>query len=371
MWCKLHKVLDPVGNHPQYKHLVACFLMALIHGHNIRNKLKMRSKTIRKYAEAVNMLFTLRNVPPPYIPGDKANECHSLISGIKEEEDIANQRNPLDEKIATESIKLGRKAHRNSAESLFMNLLCLARYIGPRVSEYGCETQQKITYHTWPASGETVVRPWILSDFRFFAKNGDVINLAGRTSDDINVIIKEISHMTVTWRIQKNRQNGQRLKLPTDKQHLDICPVYNALQIVMRKLRLDRSNLDNPLCVFAKKGSITPLYITGKKIKDILQSAVKLAYPNISKEDLQKYTAHSLRVWPCVLLDEANKPPQYIQSRLRWLGDSYRLYLRDTFKSSNAHRDALFESSLAIMDAISEDSEGILDESYILVDDAD
>ena len=47
------------------------------------------------------------------------------------------------------------------------------------------------------------------------------------------------------------------------------------------------------------------------------------------------------RVWALVLLDEAGKSPTFMKSRLRWLGDSYRLYLRDTADLINQHNAAL------------------------------
>ena len=38
------------------------------------------------------------------------------------------------------------------------------------------------------------------------------------------------------------------------------------------------------------------------------------------------------------------------QEEVRWLGDSYRLYLRDTAKISQQHTDALKQASSAVMD---------------------
>ena len=51
-----------------------------------------------------------------------------------------------------------------------------------------------------------------------------------------------------------------------------------------------------------------------------------------------------MRVWACVLLDEAGKLPDYIKKRLRWMGDSFRMYLRDTHVIQDQHREALWAS---------------------------
>jgi hypothetical protein len=50
---------------------------------------------------------------------------------------------------------------------------------------------------------------------------------------------------------------------------------------------------------------------------------------------------HYSRVWACVLLDKAGKLPDYIKKRLHWLGNSFRMYLRDTAIIQHHHVDAL------------------------------
>ena len=58
-----------------------------------------------------------------------------------------------------------------------------------------------------------------------------------------------------------------------------------------------------------------------------------------------RFTSHSIRVWAVVLLDEAGMNPDFIKSRLRWMGDSYRSYLRDTAVLQQKHISALERSS--------------------------
>jgi hypothetical protein len=52
-------------------------------------------------------------------------------------------------------------------------------------------------------------------------------------------------------------------------------------------------------------------------------------------------------------LDEAGKSPDYIKKRLRWMGDSFRMYLRDTHVIQDQHREALRASSEEVMDLVS------------------
>jgi hypothetical protein len=86
-------------------------------------------------------------------------------------------------------------------------------------------------------------------------------------------------------------------------------------------------------------------YLTGSKIAELLQSITKTCHPDLTKEEILRFSSHSGRVWAVVLLDEAGMNPDFIKSRLRWLGDSYRLYLRDTAVLQLKHIAALEQSS--------------------------
>jgi hypothetical protein len=108
---------------------------------------------------------------------------------------------------------------------------------------------------------------------------------------------------------------------------------------------------DMPVPVYKmKKGKVT--YLTCNKIAKLLWKAVKKVRPDTTSDELKRYSAHSLRVWACVLLDEAGKLPDYIKKRLRWLGDSFRMYLRDTAIIQHQHVDALLAALQEVMDLI-------------------
>ena len=63
----------------------------------------------------------------------------------------------------------------------------------------------------------------------------------------------------------------------------------------------------------------------------------------MSKADLSRYSAHSLRVWACVLLDEAGMSPKFIISCLLWMGNSFQMYLRNIGIIQDKHHDILQE----------------------------
>ncbi len=128
-----------------------------------------------------------------------------------------------------------------------------------------------------------------------------------------------------------------------------ICPVCAALRMVLWAQRLGQPDSLPVACHIYKKKRI---YLTGKRVAVLFREAAKTIHPNLSKEDLSQFSAHSLRVWACVLLNEAGMSPEFIMARLRWMGNSFRMYLRDTGKIQDKHRDILRAVSQEVLDLI-------------------
>ena len=100
--------------------------------------------------------------------------------------------------------------------------------------------------------------------------------------------------------------------------------------------------------VFVNKFGIKK-YLAGGKIAKILQSVAKRVHPDWFADKLRRISSHSGRVWAFVLLDEANMSQAFMTSRLRWMGDSYKLYLRDTSTLQHKHIDVLKNESDELM----------------------
>jgi hypothetical protein len=260
------------------------------------------------------------------------------------EEDIARQRAPLDNKIFA---KLHQTAMASKSEDsvcdLLFDVMALGRYIGPRLSKYAQTTQDKVDHHTYP-SGKMVIKAFIANNFIFYDEKKRVVK---DLNDDS---LQQARFVKITWRIQKKHHNGQSINLTAEIDRLKIFPVRSAMQLVLWAKRLNQPD-DMPLAVYrTKKGKV--IYLTGNKITELLQKAVEEVRPNTTPDALNRYSAHSLRIWACVLLDEAGMLPDYIKKRLRWLGDSFRMYLRDTAIIQHQHVDALLAASQEVMDLI-------------------
>ena len=101
--------------------------------------------------------------------------------------------------------------------------------------------------------------------------------------------------------------------LSADNDHPQICPVFAALQMVLQARCLGQPDFLPVACHIYKKKRV---YLTGKRVAIIFREATKAIHPNTPKDKLSRYSAHSLQVWACVLLDEAGMSPEFIMLRL-------------------------------------------------------
>ena len=59
------------------------------------------------------------------------------------------------------------------------------------------------------------------------------------------------------------------------------------------------------------------------------------------KDEIKKWTSHSLRVGACVLMHLANATTLDIQFRLRWKSDCFKIYLRDLQGIAICHKNQI------------------------------
>jgi hypothetical protein len=301
-------------------------------GVNFRNKDFLGLGMVRGYATSINARFKLQDMKPPVNVADPNNILGILTNNLVKEEDITRQRSKLDSDIFTELLcKSNVSRSRDSKHSTLFNLIAIGCYIGPCVSEYAQTSDKIMDYHVYP-SGRQVIKAFIASGFTFYDERSQII------SDLSNALFDTVERVHITWHIQKNHQNNQKITLLCDKANKAICPVLAALCLVLRALCLSQPD-SMPVACYSKKDSLA--YITGTRITVLFRAAARAVRPTITKEDEQQYSAHLLRVWACVLLDEAGKPPNFIKKCLCWMGYSFWMYLHDTRIIQDQHCKAL------------------------------
>jgi hypothetical protein len=343
-WAKIFGIPDPCGYYKGFIKIVAIYIKYVQCGVNSNNKQVLCSAMVWGYAEAVNNLFKLRSFSPPADLSDPNNMMVILLNNMLQEEDITRQRALLNNKIFAELRWMATASKcKDSVSDLLFDVVALGRYIGPHLSEYAQTTQDKVDHHTYP-SGKTVIKAFITNNFIFYDERKCIVKELNKDS------LQWARFVKITWCIQKNRQNGQLITLAAESDQPKMCPVRSAMQLVLWAKWLNQPD-DMPVAVYkTKKGKV--IYLTGNKIAELLRKAIKKVRPDTTPDELKHYSADSLRVWACVLLNEAGKLPDYIKKRLRWLDDSFRMYLRDTAIIQHQHVDALLAASKEVMDLI-------------------
>jgi hypothetical protein len=129
-----------------------------------------------------------------------------------------------------------------------------------------------------------------------------------------------------------------------------ICSMHSVMQLVLHAclfLQLD----EMPIAFYITEKS-KAFYLTGNKFAELLRKVVWKVCQDTTTDNLKKYSANFLCVWACILCNETRKSPKYMKKRLSWLGNSFRMYLRDTTIIQYQHIDALQAASQEVMDFI-------------------
>jgi hypothetical protein len=91
-----------------------------------------------------------------------------LLNNMLQEEDIARQCAPLDNKNFAKLRQTTTASKcKDSVSDLLFDVVALGRYIGPCLSKYAQTTHDKVDYHTYP-SGTIVIKDFIANDFIFY-----------------------------------------------------------------------------------------------------------------------------------------------------------------------------------------------------------
>ena len=147
--------------------------------------------------------------------------------------------------------------------------------------------------------------------------------------------------MNVKWRFQKNNDNGQIISYVEDKEYPIHCYVRAAKRIRRRAIRLQQEN-DKPIAIFRKQAKNTKFdYIDDTHVNKILQEAASAVHHVTKKDELHRFTTHSIRVGACVLLHSQKVSKEDIQFRLRWRSDSFKMYLGNIIPLAEMHKNAV------------------------------
>ena len=155
---KRKKMPDPCGPERGYEAIVSYFVYELINEHN------SRSGTVRGYLNDINDLFDMRDFPIPADFKNKQNMSVRLFEALKEEEDVAKQRDPITTEIFALLKVKADEAGPDSAVTVVFEWFCLIKIMGLRAGEYAQRVQTKVEIHEYPVSGKKVVKAFVRND---------------------------------------------------------------------------------------------------------------------------------------------------------------------------------------------------------------
>ncbi len=147
--------------------------------------------------------------------------------------------------------KLAKESAADSAETVVFQYFNLIKVACIRLAEYAQTTQTKVDKFEY-ASGNKVIKAFIPTNWKFYDGKGRLITKhsldglystvckwAGKLQESI---FEQPKKLTITFRIQKNRQNGQPITFVVDDKHPHICPARSAYKILLRAKRLGQSD---------------------------------------------------------------------------------------------------------------------------------
>ena len=236
-------------------------------------------------------------------------------------------------------VNKGKNLNKVNQDNIFTALgdwLILGQQTGFRRKEWAQDRTYLKKFNDIERNIDNSSAAFILKDFEFRAKGNKQLN--NFSQQEIN----RSSIVNIKWRFQKNNDNGQIISYVKDINNKHICVVKACKRIRKRALRL-KIHHEKPIAVYSefKHSNKVTSFIDDVHIKTILQEAARKEYNIKCQKELSAFTSYSIRVGVCVLLHTQNVSTEDIKFRLRWISDTFRMYLRNIQPLAERHKDAI------------------------------
>ena len=305
-------------------YFLACYTVSLVQGETILGS-PVRHSTIKNYLKAAQELIG-KNVSC----ASQYQFTDTILKAVENYEEVPKRRRMITDKMSRWLVERAAGESRDSAARAIVDWFILGRYAGFRAAEWSQTTQGKYArIEHWPGEPS---RAFIRNDFTFLAEDERRLS-----SEDLSERL--IGYLIITWRIQKNGQNGEQITFGRDDKSPAYSPTNAGFRIYERSKRLGMKDYE-PMAVYRNShGKVR--FITDTMVNDLLRQAASatLGIPRNNAE-LKLWSTHSIRVTAANLLYRMQLSDQYIMTRLRWLSAAFLVYLRNTIHSADAHTKA-------------------------------
>ena len=181
-------------------YFLACYTVSLVQGETINGTL-IKYSTIKKYLEQAYTIFGPLDYQSDY------DFVGIILKSVKSYEEVPKRRRMITDGMMQWLIDQASEAGPDSATRAIVDWIILGRYTGFRAGEWSQTTLTKYArIDHWPGQPSKAMTRL---DFTFL---GDL----ERVFSDDKLSTHLVRYLTVTWRWQKNGQNGQKVTFADD-----------------------------------------------------------------------------------------------------------------------------------------------------------
>jgi hypothetical protein len=320
---------------------MAMYAMHLATGSNLRHR-TIKASTINDYLASVAKFlgrFSDRDVRKQQDSFNIAPCIKSVIDEIKRWEDMPRRRKPFTPEMWKHIHSVMRP--NASADSLIAacdDWFACGLFGGLRLSEWAQDDAHQalenptLNYRSDP-------KAFCLDDLSFRGPG----NIRMSHEDALVCKVTDIERVIITFRMQKNGQNGKTCTLIRNDGK-ELCFIRAAQSILCRFIRLIGWQKKILLGVFWDPQSEQPQFVSSTKLETVMRAAASAVYKLDNTKHagiLKTWSAHSLRVGGCVILHAQGYSASQIQFLLRWRSFAFMDYLRNLATLSRQQNTAV------------------------------
>jgi hypothetical protein len=329
-------------------HLVmAIYAMHLGTGHSLSSRV-IKAGTIRRYlkdAADFSQHFDdqpMRDIRKPRGETHLAKIIDNVLKELQRWENVPNRREPYTPAMQLELLRRSLHDDILSLRAALADWFGVNLTAGCRLTEWAQEDGHAHLYDPiLNARGDPYA--FCYDDVEFLG--------AGRRRLSTRLALARpylIHAVRLTFRMQKNGQHGEKKTFTRNTTHPDLDTVERWVRILKRFVSLCGHTSGVPLCVYKSDNSKTVNYITASDIEAEMRSLAAVVYgfdPSKPADhaELLKFSAHSLRVGACCILQAMGFPDHAIQQLLRWLSDSWKVYTRNLITIAQQQAQAVVD----------------------------
>jgi hypothetical protein len=311
---------------------------------------QIKSTSIKHYVRDIASFVALlrqRDICKVHVLDTKLSPLiQSIFDELKRWEDVPNRREPftLEMLAAVSTIVTDTNASPDSLVAALENWFECGLFAGLRLTEYA---QPGICFDpAYPVKNYRMeTRGFCLGDVRFSAADNARLSSIQASRYTRTPILK----CWIKFRTQKNGSNGEERLFTANPNPTGKCFVRSMLHIIDRFIRIRGIHDDStPLALYLDKCSNIPKLINSVNIESLMRHVGSQLYhlcPKKDKKELQRWSAHSLRVGACVILHSMGFTETQIKWLLRWRSDAFMVYLRNLAVLSNRQHTTFDEAA--------------------------